>query len=139
MSSVGPEGSLQGTCQRREVAWGPCRLGGRTVAALAGRPCPSLLRPHSRPHCEDKQQATPAPAEPGDRSSWDRTLAEPPARLIQGSERPQGPGRAQVRAPGQLGEVVARLPGTRVGGGSRGAAENRQGPGLGAARTGFSS
>lgn len=29
MSSVGPEGSLGGPCRRREVAWGPCRLGGR--------------------------------------------------------------------------------------------------------------
>eukprot|EP00071_Canis_lupus_P017325 XP_013963131.1 collagen alpha-1(I) chain-like [Canis lupus familiaris] len=105
MSSVGPEGSLRGPCRRREVAWGPCRLGGRTVAALAGRPCPSLLRPHSRPCCGDKQQATPAPAEPGDRSSWDRTLAEPLALSARGDRA----------ATGREG------PGEGSGGGDRGA------------------
>ncbi|XP_038290527.1 collagen alpha-1(I) chain-like [Canis lupus familiaris] len=99
MSSVGPEGSLGGPCRRREVAWGPCRLGGRTVAALAGRPCPSLLRPHSRPCCGDKQQATPAPAEPGDRSSWDRTLAEPLAPSAPGDRAAtgrEGPGEGSA-------------------------------------------
>ncbi|CAD7686694.1 unnamed protein product [Nyctereutes procyonoides] len=87
MSSVGPEGSLQGTCRS-------C-VPGRTVAALAGRPCPSLLRPHSRPRCGDKQQATLAPAEPGDRSSWDRTLAEPPAPSAPGERAAAGAGGAQ--------------------------------------------
>nr|XP_055201750.1 collagen alpha-1(I) chain-like [Nyctereutes procyonoides] len=66
-----------------------------TVAALAGRPCPSLLRPHSRPRCGDKQQATLAPAEPGDRSSWDRTLAEPPAPSAPGERAAAGAGGAQ--------------------------------------------